>query len=128
MNKNRNKTGAPSFTEYPPFFARFYDLIYHQVRDDVDTAFYLNRIISSGGRVMEVGTGTGRLFIKALEEGADIYGIDLSPAMLDILKAKLSSENKGRVSYGNITDFITDEKFDLIVAPFRVMMHLVTIE
>lgn len=127
-NKNRNKTGAPSFTEYPPFFARFYDLIYHQVRDDVDTAFYLNRIISSGGRVMEVGTGTGRLFIKALEEGADIYGIDLSPAMLDILKAKLSSENKGRVSYGNITDFITDEKFDLIVAPFRVMMHLVTIE
>lgn len=128
MNKKSNKTVTPSFTEYPPFFARFYDLIYHQVRDDVDTAFYLSRIINSKGRVMEVGTGTGRLFIKALEGGADIYGIDLSPAMLDILKAKLKGEDKKRISYGNIVDFRSDEKFDLIVAPFRVMMHLVTIE
>ena len=29
---------------YPEYFARFYDVIYHQVRDGVDNKFYLEKI------------------------------------------------------------------------------------
>ena len=93
---------------YPEYFARFYDLIYHKVRDGVDNNFYLEKIKNSGGKILEVGTGTGRLLIEALENGADIYGIDLSPAMLDILKAKLTGDQLSRISLQNIVDFKSD--------------------
>jgi len=110
--------------EYPGYFARFYDLIYHQLRDGDDSKFYLEKIRNTKGSVLEVGSGTGRLLAEALENGADIHGIDISPAMLDILKAKLSPENQKRISLQNIVDFRLDKKFDLIIAPFRVFMHL----
>ena len=110
---------------YPDFFARFYDLIYHKVRDGVDNKFYLEKIKNTRGKILEVGTGTGRLLIEALENGADIYGIDISPAMLDILKTKLSENNQGRISIQNIIDFKSDIRYDLIIAPFRVFMHLI---
>ncbi|MBN3036255.1 MAG: class I SAM-dependent methyltransferase [Bacteroidales bacterium] len=45
--------------------------------------------MESGGPVLETGTGTGRFFPDALGKGADIHGIDISPAMLDILKRRL---------------------------------------
>lgn len=109
---------------YPDYFAGFYDLIYHQIRDGVDNKFYLDKIKNTSGKVLEVGTGTGRLLIEALENGADIYGIDISPSMLNYLKAKLNTEQQKRISLQNIIDFTSDIKYDLIVAPFRVFMHL----
>ncbi|NSW95076.1 MAG: class I SAM-dependent methyltransferase [Bacteroidales bacterium] len=124
-NKSSLKLEA---TEYPDFIAKFYDLIYHQVRDGVDNQFYLDRIKETKGRVLEAGSGTGRLFIRALESGADIYGIDISPSMLDILKSKLRKKDQHRVSLRSITDFQFDQPFELIVAPFRVFMHLLTKE
>jgi SAM-dependent methyltransferase len=111
---------------YPEYFARFYDLIYHQVRDGVDNKFYLEKIINTRGKILEVGTGTGRLLIEALENGADMYGIDISPAMLNVLKAKLTREQQSRISLQNIVDFKSDIKYDLIIAPFRVFMHLIS--
>ena len=113
---------------YPEYFARFYDLIYHKVRDGVDNSFYLEKIKNSGGKILEVGTGTGRLLIDALEKGADIYGIDISPAMLEILKAKLTGDQLSRISLQNIVDFKSDITYDLIIAPFRVFMHLISVE
>jgi SAM-dependent methyltransferase len=109
---------------YPDYFARFYDLIYHQMRDDTDNLFYLDRIGETKGKILEVGAGTGRLFMKALNNKADIYGIDISPAMLDVLSSKLDPEQQKRISLQNIVDFKLDTKFDLIIAPFRVFMHL----
>jgi len=110
--------------EYPVYFARFYDLIYHHLRDGDDSRFYFEKIMNTSGSVLEAGSGTGRLLTEALENGADIYGIDVSPAMLDIIRAKLSPENQKRISLQNIVDFRLDKKFDLIIAPFRVLMHL----
>jgi len=109
---------------YPDYFARFYDLIYHQMRDDADSEFYLDQIRQVKDKILEVGVGTGRLFVNALNSNADIYGIDISPSMLDILRVKLSPENQKRISLQNIIDFRLDNKFDLIIAPFRVFMHL----
>ena len=109
---------------YPDFFARFYDLIYHQVRDGVDNKFYLDKIKKTKRKVLEVGVGTGRLFTEALQNGADIYGIDISPAMIDIVTAKLNKTQQKRIGQQNIVDFKFNTKFDLILAPFRVFMHL----
>lgn len=110
--------------EYPDYFARFYDFIYHHSRDGVDNKFYLDRIKETKGKILEVGVGTGRFFIDALNDGADIYGIDISPAMLEVLTNKLPVQEQERVGRQNIIDFHFDFKFDLIIAPFRVFMHL----
>jgi SAM-dependent methyltransferase len=114
--------------KYPANFARFYDTIYHQLRDSVDNEYFLNEIKRSGGKILEIGVGTGRLFINSLNRGADIYGLDISESMLEMLYKKLKSEQHYRISQQNILDFSFDFKFDLIVAPFRVMMHILNIE
>ncbi len=110
---------------YPSAFARFYDLIYSKIRPDVDTVFFLNKIREAKGPVLEVGVGTGRFFLEALKEGADVYGIDISPAMLDILKTRIDKKDHYRVSQQDIRNFTTGLTFSLVIAPFRVFMHLI---
>jgi len=110
---------------YPDAFARFYDLIYHRLRNDVDNEFFLDRIKQAEGKVLEIGVGTGRFFLDALDSGADIYGFDISPSMINILKEKLTEDQADRISIQNIIDFSYDLEFDLIIAPFRVIMHLI---
>ncbi len=110
--------------EYPEFFARFYDVIYKEIREGTDTEFYLNKILGCKGRILEVGTGTGRFFIEALEKGADIYGIDVSKSMIDVLRSKIPEKHHNRVFVKDIRDMNLGMKFDLIVAPFRVFQHI----
>jgi len=110
--------------EYPKAFARFYDTIYHELRDDTDHQFFLDKIAATKGKVLEIGVGTGRFFIDALNSGADAYGIDVSREMLNVLKDKLSPANHRRLSQQSITEFRLEEKFNLILAPFRVIMHV----
>jgi SAM-dependent methyltransferase len=98
------------------------------MRDSVDNEYFQNEIQSSGGRILEIGVGTGRLFINALNRGADIHGLDISESMLEILYKKLQRDQHYRISQQNIIDFSFDFKFDLIIAPFRVIMHLFNIE
>ena len=114
--------------KYPTNFARFYDTIYHHVRDGVDNEYFHNEIQRSGGKILEIGVGTGRLFINALNQGADIHGLDISESMLEILYKKLQKDQYYRISQQNIINFSFDFKFDLIIAPFRVIMHLLDIE
>lgn len=110
---------------YPESFARFYDSLYHFHRDSVDSEFFLGEIKKCRGRVLEIGAGTGRFFSAALNSGADIYAIDISRPMLDVLVAKIPPGQEFRVSLQNIVSFGFDFRFDLIIAPFRVMMHLI---
>ncbi len=110
--------------KYPENFARFYDTIYHQMRDSVDNEYFLNEVIRIKGKVLKIGVGTGRLFTNALNRGSDIYGLDISEAMLDVLYSKVKKDQHYRISHQNIIDFSFDFKFDLVIAPFRVIMHL----
>ena len=110
--------------KYPASFARFYDTIYHGLRDGVDNDYFLENIMQTHGKVLEIGVGTGRMFTAALDRGADIYGLDISEEMLKILYGKLPEDQHYRISMQSIADFHLDHRFDLIIAPFRVIMHL----
>jgi SAM-dependent methyltransferase len=110
--------------EYPSSFARFYDVIYHHLRDRIDNDFFLNEVGKTRGRVLEIGVGTGRFFVKALQNGNDVYGIDISQNMIEVLKSKLEPHQHYRVTHQNMLDFSFDDQFDLIIAPFRVIMHI----
>jgi cyclopropane fatty-acyl-phospholipid synthase-like methyltransferase len=104
----------------------FYDIIHTDY--NVDKKFYLDKILNAGGPVLEIGCGTGRIFCEALKQGANIYGIDQSDLMLKKLKEKIDVSDHYRVQHADALDFDSDKKYKLIIAPFRMFMHILTIE
>jgi SAM-dependent methyltransferase len=114
--------------EYPDFVARFYDLIYDHIRTGVDNQFYLDQISASKGPVLESGVGTGRFFIDARKAGADMYGIDISPSMIDMLRKKIPPSEHSRVWVQDLAHLDTSMRFGLIIAPFRMFSHLVEVD
>lgn len=107
--------------------ARFYDTIYDKVRG-ADRGTISKKLFKLGGPVLEIGVGTGRIFCGALKKGVDIFGIDVSPAMLEKLKEKIPAEDHHRVTLQNVSAMDLGENFDLIIAPFRVFSHLINVE
>jgi SAM-dependent methyltransferase len=113
---------------YPDFVARFYDVIYEQVITGVDRKYYVRKIVETDGPVLELGTGTGRIFIEALNRGADIHGIDVSDAMIRKLRGKIAPEHRRRLQVQDAVRLHLEKKFDLIVAPFRVFSHIIEVD
>jgi len=109
---------------YPDFVARFYDPVYAQVRDGVDNAWYLERMAAAAGPVLEIGVGTGRLFVEARRRGLDVRGIDLSPAMIERCRAKLEPADRERVRVDDAVRMRPDRPYALVCAPFRVLSHV----
>jgi SAM-dependent methyltransferase len=109
---------------YPEFVARFYDPVYAQVRDGVDNEFYLERMAAAAGPVLEIGVGTGRLFVEARRRGIDAWGIDVSHAMVERCRAKLGPADRDRVSVADAVHLRADRPFALVCAPFRVLSHV----
>ncbi len=114
--------------EYPEFIARFYDVIYSKVRTGTDNRFFLHKACQSQGKVLEIGVGTGRLFLDALERGVDIYGIDISPSMINVLHGKMLPPTRQRVWVEDAVTMNINMKFELILAPFRMLSHVIDVE
>jgi SAM-dependent methyltransferase len=113
---------------YPDFVARFYDVVYAQVRDGVDNAFYLDQMAASSGLVLEIGVGTGRLFGEARRRGVDAWGVDVSPAMIERCRRRLAAGDRERVKVADAVRMHLERRFALIVAPFRVLSHVTASE
>lgn len=114
--------------EYSKTISRFYDTVYDSLRTPLDREFYLEQIAKANGPVLEIGVGTGRIFVEALNRGADIYGIDLSENMLEVLREKIAASEYHRVSQADMTDFNLGKKFKLIIVPFRIFQHVLSVE
>lgn len=81
--------------------------------------------LARGGRVLELGVGTGRVAIPLAATGLDVHAIDLDPAMLDQLRSKPGSEAV-TVHLGDMADMDVDGSFDLIYAVFGTLFMLPT--
>lgn len=57
-----------------------------------DTDFYRQFIQDKGEPALELGCGDGRLLVPFACEGLDVSGVDLSPHMLDICRAKAKAK------------------------------------
>ncbi len=112
--------------------AKYYDSAYAAMKDLVDTGFYVELAKQSGGPVLEIGCGTGRILRAIAREGIDIHGVDNSAPMLATLKDSLAREKpeiRDRVSLhaGDMRDFRLERKFRLVTIPFRPMQHMHTV-
>lgn len=117
-----------SHAEYPDFVARFYDAVYSRIRSGIDSKFFLEEIAGAKGKVLEIGVGTGRFFVEALRNGADIYGLDISCSMIEKLKEKIPAEHQGRLWIQDAVTMRVPHKFNLVLAPFRVFSHIIAVE
>lgn len=74
--------------EYRGLMADAWDLLRGDTSGWSDRFFYLELIRRHGQPALDVGCGTGRLLLDYLAQGIDIDGVDNSPEMLALCRAK----------------------------------------
>ncbi len=69
-----------------------------------------------GKRVLDAGCGTGAMAQALAQRGADVVGIDISPALLEIAEQRLPQELRSRVMF-RADDMLADHgTFDAVIA------------
>jgi SAM-dependent methyltransferase len=109
---------------YGDAFADVYDDWY---ADPAATEAAARRLeaLAGGGRVLELGVGTGRLALALAARGVAVVGIDASPAMLERLRSKPGAEHVDAV-LGDFADVPADGEFAVIVASYNTLFNLPT--
>jgi SAM-dependent methyltransferase len=112
--------------------AKHYDAAYAAKQDLVDLPFYVDLAKKSGGPVLELACGTGRVLLNIARHGIEIDGVDNSAPMLHVLKSHLEKEppqvrQKITLHEGDMRTFRTGKKYPLVLMPFRPMQHMFTV-
>lgn len=117
----------------PRDVADLYDAVYRDRTQDVE--FYLRfakRCLPTNGRIVEIGAGTGRVALPLAIQHPDgeVLCIDEDAQELRVLE-----ENAARLGVENIqvlcTSFLSPPpagSFDLVISPFRVLQHALTLD
>jgi SAM-dependent methyltransferase len=94
-----------------------------------DVAFYLEEARRSGGPVLELGVGTGRIAVPIAADGIRVIGIDSSPAMLEVCarRAALAGVQLD-LRIGDLRKPSVTERVPLVICPFRSLLHMHTDE
>lgn len=97
-----------------------------------DVPFYIEEARRSGGPVLELGCGTGRVLIPTARAGFEITGLDRAGGMLARLRENLAREPmevRDRITLveGDMRDFELGHQFALVTIPFRGFQHQVGI-
>ncbi|MFW5798411.1 MAG: class I SAM-dependent methyltransferase [Planctomycetota bacterium] len=112
--------------------AEMYDLDQRYAKLE-DVPFYVDEAVRSGGPVLELGCGAGRVLLPIAREGVDVVGVDVTPTMLDVLRRKLRAEpprvrDRVELVHHDMAEVRLGRRFPLVTMPFRVMQHMVTVE
>jgi SAM-dependent methyltransferase len=106
----------------------YYDLTYLARQHDVDYYVSLARTCPDH-RVLEYGCGNGRITVPMAEAGATVTAVDLSRPMLDDFERRLARDRlviqrRILLHHADMRTFTTDQRFQLIIAPFNTILHL----
>jgi SAM-dependent methyltransferase len=103
--------------------ARLYDLMFPGSGPAVD--FFRAEAQRKGGRVLELGCGTGQKLIPIAADGHPCVGLDSSPEMLAEARRK-AKEHGVAVAWaeGDMRDFDLDSTFDLVFNTGNSLLHL----
>lgn len=81
--------------------------------------------LARGGRVLELGIGTGRVALPLAARGVSVEGLDASPSMV----ARLRSKPGGHaipVTMGDMAELPVDGRFHLVYVVFNTFFNLLT--
>lgn len=111
---------------YGRSFADVYDEWYPADERTAAAVDAIAALAGPGGRVVELGVGTGRLALPLARRGLQVSGIDASAEMLGRLAAK-DPEGLIDVRLGDVADpdAWPAEPADVVVAAFNLLLNLV---
>jgi SAM-dependent methyltransferase len=92
--------------------ARLYDL--DLAEDPGDVELYRALARRTGGPIVELAVGSGRIATPLAEDGYRVVGVDIDPAMLDRARARASGHATGRATNGGAIELI---EVDMLDAP-----------
>lgn len=113
---------------YDPI-ARLYDPWSRSVVEDV--SFYVEEALASGGPVVELGVGTGRLAIPVAQAGVPVIGVDSSEGMLAVCREAAEAAGVSELvdlRLGDLREPPVSERVSLVICPFRAFLHMQTDE
>ena len=90
-----------------------------------DVGFYLEEARRSGGPIVELGVGTGRIAVPIAADGIRVIGIDSSRAMLEVCarRAALAGVDLD-LRVGDLREPPVTERVPLVICPFRSLLHM----
>ncbi|NPC95356.1 bifunctional 2-polyprenyl-6-hydroxyphenol methylase/3-demethylubiquinol 3-O-methyltransferase UbiG [Nocardioides sp. zg-DK7169] len=103
--------------------ARLYDRLFPGGKQSLD--FYGAEADRHGGRVLELGCGTGHKLIPIASAGHPCTGLDLSPQMLTEARRKAIARGVAvEWLQGDMRDFDLGRTFDLVFIAANSLLHL----
>jgi len=101
-----------------------YDDQYWWKKNDIEfwkTIYHENK----GTKILELGSGTGRLAIPLIKEGAEYTGIEISQEFCKYTKKQLQGySTKYNIINQDFRNFNLNMKFDMIFIGFNTFLHL----
>jgi len=129
------KQKPPSFYEVDSLHTEIYDALGPSLvmgsPVEGDTEFYRQLARETGGPILEVGCGSGRVAAALAGDGHEVVGVDLSAPMLRLAESRresLPAAVAARLSF-HLADLATldlGRDFALIVTPARVFQFMLT--
>lgn len=103
--------------------------VYDEWYEFPDTSATVARLVAlaGGGRVLELGAGTGRLALPLAAAGLEVHALDASPRMLDRLRTKPGGETV-HVHLGGMAGDLPPGPFDLVFVAVNTLFNVVTEE
>ena len=112
-------------TAYYDAIAHIYDPWSRSVTEDVD--FYVEQALASGGPVVELAVGTGRIAVPIARAGVAVIGVDSSPGMLAVAREAAEAAGVLRLvdfRIGDLAEPPVAERVPLVICPFRSLLHM----
>ena len=99
--------------------ALWHDLECGDYREDLP--FWRALAAETGGPVLDIGAGTGRVTVDLVAAGLDVVALDIEPALLAALSHRAG---RSRPLSADACTFELDRRFGLIVAPMQTLQLL----
>ncbi|MCP4167109.1 MAG: class I SAM-dependent methyltransferase [Chloroflexi bacterium] len=110
---------------YDPI-ARFYDQDDGRLSEDIPTI--LGFAQKSGGPVLELGVGSGRLALPLAKAGFEVTGIDISEKMLAFARQRIVEaglSHRVNLIHNDFVEFELDQSFGLAYCGYNSFLHLI---
>jgi SAM-dependent methyltransferase len=124
LSASWDAAGQGAGSVYDPI-AELYDEWSRQVAEDVE--FYVAEALASGGPIVELGIGTGRIAIPTALAGVPVIGVDASVRMLEVCRRRAAAARVDELIDLRLGDFRrppVEERVGLVTCPFRAYLHL----
>ncbi len=110
---------------YRGLVARMYDVWFPPGAAFRDEPFFRKRIEKNGGSALEIGSGTGRLLLPYLQAGLSVEGLESSPEMNAICRAKAEAAGLRPILHEQrMESFTIDKRFETIYVPLATIQLL----